>query len=88
MGCQFGIDRTNIALFMNYLMNPVVDNAPTVLTWPYERKKTVANKNIKIVKKIIKRMTPEQRMQIGIPEDYHLMLQNRIFDLLRKNGLV
>ena len=88
MGCQFGIDRTNIALFMNYLMNPKVDNAPTILTWPYEKKKTVANKNIKVVKKIIKRMTPEQRMQLGIPEDYYSMLQTRIYDLLKKNNLL
>lgn len=88
MGCQFGIDRTNIALFMNYLMNPKVDNAPTILTWPYEKKKTVANKNIKVVKKIIKRMTPEQRKQLGIPEDYYSMLQTRIYDLLKKNNLL
>ena len=88
MGCQFGIDRTNIALFMNYLMNSKVENAPTVLTWPYEKKKMVANKNIKIVKKIIKRMTPEQRKQLNIPEEYHPMLQERIYKLLVKNDLL
>lgn len=88
MGCQFGVDRTNIGLFMNYLMNSEVENAPTIITWPYENKKSVANRNIKIVKKIVKRLTPEQRKQLGIPEDYHYMLQVRIFELLDKNKLL
>ena len=88
MGCQFGIDRTNIGLFLNYLMNAEVKNAPTIITWPYERKKAVANKNIRIVRKIIKHLTPEQRKQLGIPEDYNCMLQIRIYEILDKNGLI
>lgn len=88
MGCQFGVDRTNIGLFLNYLMNSNVENAPTIITWPYERKKTVANKNIRIVRNIIKRLTPEQRKQLGIPEDYNYMLQIRIYEILDKNGLI
>lgn len=88
MGCQFGVDRTNIGLFLNYLMNSDVENAPTIITWPYERKKAVANRNIKIVRKIIKRLTPEQRKQLGIPEDYNHMLQIRIYEILEKNGLL
>ena len=35
---------------MNYLMNLEVENAPTIITWPYENKKSVANRNIKIVR--------------------------------------
>lgn len=88
MGCQFGIDRTNIGLFLNYLMNSNVENAPTIITWPYERKKAVANKNIRIVRNIIKHLTPEQRKQLGIPEDYNCMLQIRIYEILDKNGLI
>ena len=88
MGCQFGIDRTNIGLFLNYLMNSNVENAPTIITWPYERKKAVANRNIRIVRNIIKHLTPEQRKQLGIPEDYNVMLQIRIYEILDKNGLL
>ena len=48
----------------------------------------IANKNIKVVKKIIKRMSPEQRKEVGIPENYHEMLQIRIRELLEKNNLL
>jgi len=88
IGCQFGVDRTNIGLVLNYLMNPKTETAPTILTWPYEKKKMIANKNIKVVKKIIKRLTPEQKQYLGIPEDYSSILQERIYRLLDKNGLL
>ena len=88
IGCQFGVDRTNVGLVLNYLMNPKTETAPTILTWPYEKKKMIANKNIKVVKKIIKRLTPEQKQYLGIPEDYSSILQERIYRLLDKNGLL
>lgn len=88
MGCQYGIDRTNIALVLNYLLNTEAQTAPEILTWPYERKKRVANKNIKIVKKIVKRLSEEQRRMLGLPENYQEFMLERIRELLIKNNLL
>lgn len=88
MGCQYGIDRTNMALTLNYLLNPDCDNPPEILTWPYERKKTVANRNIKAVKKIVKRLNEEQKKQLNITENYNEFLKERIYQLLAKNNLI
>ena len=51
IGCEFGIDRTNIALVLNYLLNKepkmmdTSDNAPLLLRWPDEQKKQVFSVN-------------------------------------------
>lgn len=87
MGCQYGIDRTNMALTLNYLMNHQEETAPQILTWPYDKKKAIANKNIKAVKKIIKHLSPEQKQVLGINGDYTNFLKERIFILLDKNHL-
>ena len=88
MGCQYGVDRTNIGLTLNYLLNPEAKTAPEILTWPYERKKRVANKNIKIVKKIVKRLSEEQKRMLGLPENYQEFMLERIRELLIKNNLL
>lgn len=88
IGCQYGIDRTNMGLTLNYLMNPEADFPPRILTWPYEKKKQIANKNIKAVKKIIKHLSPEQKQKLNITEDYSLVLKEKIYNLLVRNNLL
>ena len=88
IGCQYGIDRTNMGLTLNYLMNPKARFAPKILTWPYEKKKQIANKNIKAVKKIIKHLSPEQKQRLNITENYSPVLKERIYNLLHRNNLL
>lgn len=84
-GCQYGIDRTNIGLSMNFLLNKNNNLPPILLTWPDETKKAVVNRNIKLVKKIFKAMTPEQRHELGLNDSYKDGLLAKVKTLLAKN---
>ena len=87
VGCQYGIDRTNVGLTLNYLLNPKATNhnAPEILTWPGERKKTIINKLTKNIKKIFKSLTPEQKNKLGIDADDSNTINTQIRKLLQKN---
>lgn len=85
-GCLYGIDRTNIGLTLNFLLNPKVrHSAPEILTWPGEKRKSVLNKNTKIVKKILKALTPEQREYLGLSMKDNDYTNHQILKLLHKN---
>ena len=85
-GCQYGIDRTNIGLSLNYLLNPEAKHgAPEILTWPGERKKTIVNKNTKVIKKILKALTREQKKKLGISIENDDEINKRIISLVQKN---
>ena len=88
MGCHFGVDRTNLSVVMNYLLNPKSMNAPDIITWPGENKKTIANKNIKVVKRLVKYLDKDQKQELDIPENYGDELNKRIYILLLKNNLL
>ena len=77
-----------MGLTLNYLMNPKARFAPKILTWPYEKKKQIANKNIKAVKKIIKHLSPEQKQRLNITENYSPVLKEKIYNLLHRNNLL
>ena len=85
MGCNYGIDRTNLGVVLNYLLNPKATNAPKILTWGDFRTKSVINKTLKIARKMIKKMTPEQRQSLGLPENYNEDFQKKIAKLLAIN---
>ena len=85
-GCQYGIDRTNVGLSLNYILNPKSkSSAPEILTWPGERKKTVVNKNTKVIKKILKALTPEQKKELGISTENNDDINKKILLLVKKN---
>lgn len=86
MGCQYGIDRTNLALTLNYLLNPKA-TAPEILTWGNFNPKSVINRTLKIARKLIKRMTPEQKAEFNLPEDYNTLFQSKVKQLLQTNML-
>lgn len=86
VGCQYGIDRTNVGLLLDFLLNPKsVHNAPEVLTWPGDSKKSVINKLTKTIKKILKAMTPEQKRSLGINPENNDFTNQQIKLLLGKN---
>jgi hypothetical protein len=87
-GCHFGIDRTNLGLTLNYLLNPKATKAPKLLSWDNYTVGNIVNRTTKSVKKIIKKLTPEQRKMLGLPDDYERMLAERIFDLRNANGVL
>lgn len=84
MGCHYGIDRTNLALTLNYLLNPKAI-APELLTWGNYRLKSVINRTLKVARKIIKNMSPEQKEQFNLTEDYNNLFQAKIRNMLKAN---
>ena len=56
MGCRYGIDRTNLGLVLNYLLNPKASTPPMILTWGDFRTKSVINKTLKVARKMIKKI--------------------------------
>ena len=86
VGCQYGIDRTNVGLSLNYLLNVNAKHgAPEILTWPGERKKTIVNKNTKVIKKILKALTPKQKEMLGISTKNNDDINKKIVNLVQKN---
>lgn len=85
MGCNYGIDRTNLGIVLNYLLNPKATNAPKILTWGDFRTKSVINKTLKTARQMIKKMTPEQRQEFGLSENYNDEFQKKIAKLLAIN---
>ena len=87
VGCYYGIDRTNMGLTLNYLLNPkAYPAAPEILTWPGERKKSTINKLTKIIKKILKSLTEEQRQSLGLSINDNNYTNSQILKLLRRNN--
>lgn len=87
-GCRFGIDRTNLGLTLNYLLNPKATQAPKLLSWDNYSMGNIVNRTTKTVKKIIKKLSPEQRKMLGLPDNFDEILQQRIFDLRYTNGVL
>ena len=87
-GCHYGIDRTNLGLTLNYLINPNAKRVPRLLTWGDFRFGNVVNRTIKTVKKIIKQLTPEQRQTLNLPKNFEEILNNRIYELRKTNGVL
>lgn len=85
VGCHYGIDRTNLGLAYNYLLNLNTQTPPTFLTWGQWEQKAVRNKTIKEAKKVINHLTPEQYKILNLPDNYQEILKERINNLLLHN---
>ena len=68
MGCNFGIDRTNLALTFNYLLNPKAETPPQIISWDEFKPKNLLNRTIGMINKYY---------QGGIPTD---ITKNTEFD--------
>ena len=84
IGCQYGIDRTNKGLAMNYFLS---QNRipPRLLHWEDETQKTVVNRNVRIVGKIFHHMTPEQREMLGLPSGFRDILSKKMSNFIIEN---
>lgn len=86
VGCHYGIDRTNIGLLLNYFFNPKYNEVPPKIKfWPGEFRKNIINRNVKSIKKIFRSLTPEQKKELNIPDNYEECLREKISRLLRHN---
>lgn len=86
MGCQQGLDRTNFAIILNYLFNfNSNDKTPQILSSDIGRNRTLLNRDLDLIRKIIKKMTFEQKMRLNISGNFNEILLKRIKNLVLKN---
>lgn len=84
-GCQYGIDRTNKGLSINYFLGSA-KHPPRLLHWEDETSKTVVNRNVRMVNKIFKHLTPEQKQMLGLPESFKDLLSKKMGNFIYENG--
>lgn len=83
MGCQYGLDRTNFAIIMNYLFNyDSNDVPPQILSSDIGKSKTLLNKDLDLIRKILKKMTMEQKHFLNLPQNYNEIIIKRIRELV------
>ena len=87
LGCQYGVDRTNFALCCDYIFNYDLEhNPPVIYPTNYAKRNTIKNKNLDLIRKIIKKFTPEQREKLHLPDDFEeTILKKRIKDIVDIN---
>ena len=79
MGCQYGRDRTNFAIILNYLFNfNSKDTTPEILSSDIGKSRTLLNKDLDLIRKIIKKLSNQQKKRLNLPNNYNEILIKRI----------
>ena len=86
MGCNFGIDRTNLALTFNYLLNPKAETPPQIISWDEFKPKNLLNRTIKFTKKRIKKFNETQKQIMKLPKNLHDFIYPKIRKLVHFNN--
>ena len=84
LGCKWGIDRTNLGLMLNYLLNPVEHLAPEIIAWGGENEKSIVNKSKKVTENILKQLNKEQKETLGLDASSSEVLRQRARRLVNK----
>ena len=84
LGCKWGIDRTNLGLMLNYLLNPTEHIAPEIIAWGGDSEKTIVNKSKKVADNILKKLTPEHKKTLEMGVNCRETSRHRATRLLNK----
>lgn len=86
MGCQYGLDRTNFAIILDYLFNhSIPKDVPKILASDIGPARTLLNRDVDLIRKIIKKMDVQQKKDLNLPEDFDMILKTKIKELTSKN---
>ena len=89
MACLLGLHRTDLAVVLNYLINPNEPKTPPILSHMYMKEETnFTNKYIGAMKNLLKNITPMHKKQLGLPEEFNTIFDARILKLRLMNGLL
>lgn len=87
MACLLGLHRTDLALVMNYLINPKEPKMPPILSHMYKKDEIdFTNKYIGAVKNLLKNITSEQKKFLRLPDNFNSIFDVRILKLRLMNG--
>ena len=88
MACLLGLHRTDLAVVLNYLINPNEPKTPPILSHMYMKDETnFTNKYIGAMKNLLKNITPEHKKYLGLPEDFNTIFDARVLKLRLMNGI-
>lgn len=87
LACRWGIDRTNVGVILNYLLNPTPHLVPEIVEWGSNTSKSIINKNRKNAENILKNLTAEQKEVLGLGYDSKDTLRSRAIRLIDKNKI-
>lgn len=85
MGCYYGVDRTNMGVLFDYIFSNKEKSTPKLLHWAEASKKSVVNKDLKIIRKIARRLTPEQKNILNLDDKFKENLDKKINKILITN---
>jgi len=86
MGCLLGLHRTDLAVVMNYLLNPKEPQSPPILSHMfYDNETNFTNKRIGSIKNLLRNLNPQQRAELHLSEDVENLMRSRIMKLRMMN---
>ena len=86
MACLLGLHRTDLAVTMNYLLNPKEPTTPPTLSHMFFPQETnLTNKYIGKVKNMLKNLTPKDREFLKMPDCFSDIFDARVLKLRLMN---
>lgn len=86
MACLLGLHRTDLAVTLNYLVNPKEPVTPPTLSHMFMKEETnLTNKYIGAIKNMIKNLSPKDREFLNLPENFNEIFSSRILKLRLMN---
>ncbi len=87
MACLLGLHRTDLAVTLNYLINPIEPASPPILSHMLISDETnMTNKYIGAMKNLIKNLSDEDKEKLGLPKNFVDKFNTRITKLRMMNG--
>lgn len=88
ISCLLGLHRTDLAMCMNYLLNPREPESPPLLSHMYiDGETNFTNKYIGAIKNLYKNLSAEDRAKMGMPENFREIFDARISKLRLMNAI-
>lgn len=86
MACLLGLHRTDLAVTMNYLLNPKEPVTPPTLSHMFMKEETnFTNKYIGAMKNFLKNVSAEDKRFLGLPENFNSIFDSRVLKLRMMN---
>ncbi len=88
MACLLGLHRTDLAVTLNYLINPIEPATPPILSHMYMKEETnFTNKYIGAMKNLLKNITDKDKKYLNLPDNFNSVFDARVMKLRMMNGM-
>lgn len=88
MHCMLGLHRTDLAVVLNYLINPNEPSTVPTLSHMYRDDETnFTNKYISAMKNLLQNIDENDKQYIGLPKNFNEVFNARVLKLRMMNGI-